>query len=98
MTHGFGIRSTVFFILGFSWEDTDLFHDTPQMKAKIHEIFRFMFASNLCERNHLGRAVRLFTFDLSRKLDAVAPPLERTLFTGPVVVWQLMKKTRDSVA
>jgi hypothetical protein len=43
-------------------------------------------------------AVRLFTFDLSRKLDAVAPPLERALFTGPVVVWQLMKKARNSVA
>jgi len=71
--------------------DADFFRYTPAMKAKIHEVFRFMFRSNLRRRGRLSRATRLFAFDLSRKLDAVSPTLERAVFTGPTKLWQLVK-------
>ncbi|HUT95023.1 MAG TPA: radical SAM protein [Thermoguttaceae bacterium] len=74
--------------------DADFFHYTPETKAKIHEVFRFMLASNLRQRSRLARAIKLSAFDLSRKLDAVSPLLERAVFTGPVKVWELMKHAR----
>lgn len=75
--------------------DADFFHYTPAMKAKIHEVFRFMFESNLRQRSRLTRATRLFAFDLSRKLDAMSPVLERAVFTGPTKLWQLLKGVRE---
>ena len=63
--------------------------------AKIHEVFRFMFRSNLRRRGRLSRATRLFAFDLSRKLDAMSPTLERALFTGPTKLWELVKGVRE---
>ena len=71
--------------------DADFFHYAPEMRTKIDEVFRFMFASNLRQRGRLSRAVRLFTFDLSRKLDAIAPGLERAVFTGPSRLWRRLK-------
>ena len=35
--------------------DADFFHYTPEMKAKIHEVFRFMYASNFRRRGLLFR-------------------------------------------
>ena len=74
--------------------DADFFHYTPETKAKIHEVFRFMLASNLRQRSRLARAVKLSAFDLSRKLDAVSPLLERAVFTGPAKIWQLVNHAR----
>jgi len=60
--------------------DADFFHYPSDVKAKILDIFRFMWASNLRGYGPWGRAVRLSAFDLSRKLDAVSPRLERSVF------------------
>jgi len=75
--------------------DADFFHYTPEMKAKIHEVFRFMFVSNLRQRSRLTRATRLFAFDLSRKLDARSPVLERAVFTVPTKLWHFVKGVRE---
>jgi len=75
--------------------DADFFHYSPELKAKIHEVFRFMLASNLRQRNRLTRAIKLSAFDLSKKLDAVSPMLERAVFTGPAKVCRLMKQARE---
>ena len=75
--------------------DADFFHYSPEMRAKIDEVFRFMFASNLRQRGRVSRAVRLFTFDLSRKLDAAWPRLERAVFTGPTKLWHCLKGVRE---
>ncbi len=63
--------------------DADFFRYSPEMKAKIHEVFRFMFASNFRRRNPLFRAAALAALDLSRKLDSLSPGIERLLFKGP---------------
>lgn len=60
--------------------DADFFHYPSEVKAKILDIFRFMWASNLRDYSRWGRAARLSAFDLSRKLDAVSPTLERSVF------------------
>ena len=62
------------------------------MKAKIHEVFRFMYASNFRRRNLLFRTAALLALDLSRKLDAVSPRLERSLFKGPLKLGRAVKR------
>lgn len=74
--------------------DADFFRYTPEVQAKIHEVFRFMFASNLRQRHRLARAARLFAFDLSRRLDALSPAIERAVFTGPALAWRFVKQAR----
>jgi anaerobic magnesium-protoporphyrin IX monomethyl ester cyclase len=63
--------------------DADFFHYPPEMKAKIHEVFRFMYASNFRRRGIFFRTAALLAMDVSRGLDAVSPRLERMLFTAP---------------
>lgn len=72
--------------------DADFFHYTPDMRKKIYEVFRFMYATNWRERNGLLRTAALLSLDLSRKVDAVSPRLERMLFRVPLKLWQTMKR------
>jgi hypothetical protein len=71
--------------------DADFFRYAPELKAKIHEVFQFMYASNLRERNPLFRAAVLLALGLSRKLDAASPALERAIFHGPA---KLLRRIR----
>ena len=173
LTHNVGIRSTVFFILGFPWEDTktinrtlelmkeispyvhfhpalasilipfpgteiydkycdeyafdtwwlgssrnfdtpcigihpfyqcvsyrngavldaDFFRYSSEVQEKIHEVFRFMFVSNLRHGSRISRAMLRLAYDVSRKLDAMSPLLERAMFTGPLVAWKWLKRS-----
>jgi anaerobic magnesium-protoporphyrin IX monomethyl ester cyclase len=70
--------------------DADFFHYTAAMKAKIHEVFRFMYASNFRQRGFFFRAAALLALDLSRKLDVISPRLERMLFKGPLKLRQIV--------
>lgn len=72
--------------------DADFFRYTPEVKRKIHDVFRFMQASNLADRGFWSRTVRLSAFDLSRKLDSISPLLERAVFTGPMALVELLRK------
>jgi len=72
--------------------DADFFRYSPEMKAKIHEVFRFMYASNLRHRNVFFRTAALLAIDLSRKLDALSPRLERLFFSGARKLRQLLKR------
>jgi len=72
--------------------DADFFRYAPELKAKIHEVFQFMYASNLRERNPLFRAAVLLALGLSRKLDAASPALERAIFRGPVKLLQRIRR------
>ncbi len=74
--------------------DADFFHYTAEMKAKIHEVFRFMYASNFRRRNFFFRTAVLLAMDLSRKLDTVSPRLERTIFRGPFKLRQIINRVR----
>jgi anaerobic magnesium-protoporphyrin IX monomethyl ester cyclase len=74
--------------------DADFFRYSPEMKAKIHEVFRFMLASNLRRKNVFFRTAALVALDLSKKLDDLSPRLERLLFMGPRRLWQLLKGLR----
>jgi anaerobic magnesium-protoporphyrin IX monomethyl ester cyclase len=76
--------------------DADFFHYTREMKAKIYEVFRFMHASNWRNRNFLIRTAALLALDLSRKLDAVSPRLERLLFKLPLKLQRTLGKLRGS--
>jgi radical SAM superfamily enzyme YgiQ (UPF0313 family) len=70
--------------------DADFFRYTPAMKAKIHEVFRFMYANNFRQRGFLFRTAALWALDMSRKLDAVSPRLERAVFKGPLKLRQML--------
>jgi anaerobic magnesium-protoporphyrin IX monomethyl ester cyclase len=70
--------------------DADFFRYTPAMRAKIHEVFRFMYASNFRQRGFLFRTAALWALDLSRKLDAVSPWIERAVFKGPLKLRQML--------
>ncbi len=72
--------------------DADFFRYPPEMKAKIHKVFRFMFASNFRRRNVLFRAAALTALDLSRKLDSISPRIERLLFKGPSMLRRLIRE------
>lgn len=74
--------------------DADFFRYTPEMKAKIHDVFRFMYASNFRRRNVFFRTAALMSLDLSRKLAAISPRLEHLLFKGPLMFRQLLKRLR----
>ena len=74
--------------------DADFFHYTPEMKVKIHEVFRFMYASNFRRRNVFFRTAALAALDLSRKLDAASPRLERLLFKGPLKFRRMLNRLR----
>ena len=74
--------------------DADFFHYTREMKAKIHEVFRFMYASNFRRRNFFLRTAALLALDLSRKLDAVSPRLEHALFKVPLKLRQTINRLR----
>jgi anaerobic magnesium-protoporphyrin IX monomethyl ester cyclase len=72
--------------------DADFFRYSPEMKAKIHEVFRFMYASNLRRRGLLFRTAAILSLDLSRKLAAVSPRLERAVFKAPLKLRQVVKQ------
>jgi anaerobic magnesium-protoporphyrin IX monomethyl ester cyclase len=88
-THAF--YQTVMYRMGVVL-DADFFRYTPEMKAKIHEVFRFMYASNLRRRGRLFRTAALLSLDISRKLDSVAPRIERALFKAPLRARQAVKR------
>ena len=62
--------------------DADFFRYSPQMKTKIHEVFRFMYNSNSRQCNVFSRIATVLAMDLSQRLDALSPRLERLLFNG----------------
>jgi radical SAM superfamily enzyme YgiQ (UPF0313 family) len=74
--------------------DADFFRYTPEMKAKIHDVFRFMYASNFRRRNVFFRTAAMAAIDLSRKLDALSPRLERLVFKGPLKLRQRINQWR----
>jgi anaerobic magnesium-protoporphyrin IX monomethyl ester cyclase len=74
--------------------DADFFHYTAELKAKIHEVFRFMYASNFRQRGLLFRAAALFALDLSRRLDTLSPRLERAVFKAPLKLRQTLERVR----
>jgi radical SAM superfamily enzyme YgiQ (UPF0313 family) len=90
-THAF--YQTVMYRMGVVL-DADFFHYTSDMKAKIHEVFRFMYASNYRQRNFFFRTAALLALDLSRKLDAVSPRLEQVLFKVPLKLRQTINRLR----
>jgi anaerobic magnesium-protoporphyrin IX monomethyl ester cyclase len=73
--------------------DADFFRYSPEVKAKIYQIFRLMFASNLRRKNPAKRLL-LPALDLSRKLNALWPPLERAVFKLPLLVRQSLHKAK----
>jgi radical SAM superfamily enzyme YgiQ (UPF0313 family) len=75
--------------------DADFFHYSPEVRVKIDEVFRFMHASNLRRRNVLVRTAILGALDLSRRLHAFSPGLERTIFGGPMALWPAMRAVRE---
>jgi anaerobic magnesium-protoporphyrin IX monomethyl ester cyclase len=75
--------------------DADFFHYSPELKAKIHEVFRFMYASNVRRRGLLFRAAALGALDISRRLDALSPRLERALFKMPLKLRQIVAGVRE---
>lgn len=88
-THAY--YQTVMYRLGMVL-DADFFRYSPEMKAKIHEVFRFMCASNMRQRGVLHRAMSLLALDVSRTLDSMSPRLERAVFRAPVKFRQLVKR------
>jgi hypothetical protein len=74
--------------------DADFFRYTRDMKVKIHEVFRFMYASNIRHRNFFFRTAALLALDLSRKLDAVSPRLEHGLFKVPLKLRHTINRLR----
>jgi anaerobic magnesium-protoporphyrin IX monomethyl ester cyclase len=88
-THAF--YETVMYRMG-AVLDADFFRYTPEMKAKIHEIFRFMYAANSRRRGLLFRAAAMLSLDISRKLDAVSPRLERAMFQAPLKLREAVKR------
>ena len=62
--------------------DADFFHYSPQTRAKIVDIFEFMWRHNLRTRtdSRLQRFVKPLLFDVSRRLHAYSPSLERRVF------------------
>lgn len=77
--------------------DADFFHYSRDVREKIHDVFRFMYASNLRQRNALARIVRLMALDVSRKLHALSPAVERAVFKLPARLWQAIKGARALV-
>ncbi len=88
-THAF--YQTVMYRMGVVL-DADFFRYSAAMKAKIHEVFRFMYASNFRRRGRLFRTAAMLSLDISRKLDAVSPRLERALFKAPLKLRQVVKQ------
>jgi len=68
--------------------DADFFGYTPEVKSRIHDVFGFMYASNLRRRPLPARATILFALKLSRRLHALSPRLERAVFGRPLRLWQ----------
>jgi hypothetical protein len=62
------------------------------VKEKIHRVFRFMYASNFRRHNFFVRHAVLTAIDASRKLAAVSPTLERTIFKTLGKLRQTLKK------
>lgn len=77
--------------------DADFFRYSPEVKAKIFDVFRFMRASNLKERGAAARLLRLAAFDLSRKLDSISPLVERAVFGVPMALLEGLRKARVAV-
>lgn len=71
--------------------DADFFRYSAEMKAKIHEIFRFTQSCNWRHHNILFRAAVLLAIDVSRILDKFSPRLERWVFKIPAKLWQRSK-------
>jgi radical SAM superfamily enzyme YgiQ (UPF0313 family) len=90
-THAF--YETVMYRMGVVL-DADFFRYTRDMKAKIHEVFRFMYGSNVRRRNFFFRTAALLALDLSRKLDAISPRLEHVLFKVPLKLRQTINRLR----
>jgi anaerobic magnesium-protoporphyrin IX monomethyl ester cyclase len=70
--------------------DADFFRYPAEIKAKVHDIFRFMYASNLRDRGVLYRTASLLAIDSSRKLDAISPRLERWVFRRLLKLWRTL--------
>ncbi len=66
--------------------DADFFHYSPAMKAKVHEFFRLMYASNFRRRGLAFRTLALMALDVSRRLHQLSPRLERLVFRIPLAV------------
>jgi radical SAM superfamily enzyme YgiQ (UPF0313 family) len=88
-THAF--YETVLYRMGVVL-DADFFRYSPAMKAKIHEVFRFMVASNYRRRGLLFRTAAMLSLDISRKLNAISPRLERAMFQAPLKLRQAVKR------
>lgn len=63
--------------------DADFFHYSPELRSRIHDVFRFMYAHSLRDKLCWVRAARLMAFDLSRKLYSLSPKIERAVFKAP---------------
>jgi anaerobic magnesium-protoporphyrin IX monomethyl ester cyclase len=74
--------------------DADFFRYPPATKAKIHDVFRFMYASNLRHRRWLFRMAALMAIDVSRKAHGFSPRLERWVFRGPLALRRMLQEAR----
>lgn len=88
-THAF--YQTVMFRMGMVL-DADFFRYSPEMKAKIHEAFRFMYSSNYRRCGRLYQTAALLVLDISRRLAAVSPRLEHALFKTPLTIGRAVKR------
>jgi anaerobic magnesium-protoporphyrin IX monomethyl ester cyclase len=76
--------------------DADFFHYPPEVRSKIHDLFRFMYAQNLRREPWWKRHLILFAMDLSRALDNLAPPLERLLVGGSLHFVERLRAGRQA--
>jgi anaerobic magnesium-protoporphyrin IX monomethyl ester cyclase len=74
--------------------DADFFRYPLEIRKAIHQVFRFMFASNFRQRNPLVRHGMLLAIDLSRKLANISPKLEHALFKVPLTLRQMLQRKR----
>lgn len=62
--------------------DADFFHYTAEAKRKICETFKFMYLHNQRGANLFSRWRRRLLLEMSEKLSAISPALERWIFTS----------------
>lgn len=71
--------------------EADFFYYSPDMRAKIIEIFTFMFMHNLKQERLLPRLLNVALFNISKGLDSVTPKLERLTFSSLMSLKKLLR-------
>jgi anaerobic magnesium-protoporphyrin IX monomethyl ester cyclase len=75
--------------------DADFFKYTPEVKQRIREVFEFMWRHNLQSSGRVTRLLKSTCFELSRRLSAVSPALERLALAPVRIAHQLARNSRQ---